>query len=128
MSAISKKITWRQAAAIKALMESGTIEQAAKQAGVSTKTIYRWRQDPLFMAALDQAVSDQIGDAVRALVVDQQANHKVMREIRDKPNSSPAIRLRAATALDASLLKWRDLGDFELRLSRLEAVHREEQT
>ena len=120
MSAKNGNITRKQAAAVKALLEHGSLEDAANAAGVSTKTIYRWRQDPLFVAALDKAQGDEIRNAVRVLVVDLRANHEVMREIRDKPTATPGIRLRAAQALDTSLLRWKEIIDIDTRLTALE--------
>ena len=106
-------ITRNQARLIRALLELPRVEDAASQVGVSTRTAYRWMSDPVFGAALRRAETGAVGDAVRALLSDMQDNHDVMRDVRDHPRSSPAVRLRAALTLDNSLLKWRQLQDLE---------------
>jgi hypothetical protein len=48
----SAQLTDSQRQALAVLTEGGTSEQAAKAAGVSERTVYRWRSNPAFAAAL----------------------------------------------------------------------------
>jgi len=111
-----------QRRAIAALLTNRTIEDASTQSGVSQRSIYRWLQDPAFRVALAGAEGDAIDEAVRSLVVDLAVNHQTMQAIRDDPDNSAGVRLRAAATLDASLLRWRELRDIEGRLTKLEAA------
>ena len=122
MSGKDVNLSTKKRRAIVALLECPRIEDAAQSAGVSDRTIYRWLRDPVFVAELHQAETTALGDAIRSLIADQKSNYAVIRSIRDDKRSSAAVRLRAAVALDNSLLKWRQFQDFELRISELERV------
>ena len=113
-------LTSKQSLAIAALLSNPTQGAAAEAAGLSTKTLNRYLQDPDFIEALKQAESALIADNVRALVSDMQANRAVMSEIRDNPRTQAGVRLRAAIAIDNSLKAWRDLYTIEQRLTDLE--------
>ena len=103
---MSHNVTPKQARAVSALLTNRTIEDAATAAGVNARTLYRWLELDPFRAALHAAEAAAIGDALRALVGDMRANFEVMRAIRDGDESAN-VRLQAARALDAALLKWR---------------------
>ena len=122
MSVKDVNLSVNQRRAIGALLECSRIEDAADRAGVTDRTIYRWLQDPFFVAELRQAETTALGDAIRSLIADQKSNYEVMRSVRDDRRSSAAVRLRAAVALDNSLLKWRQFIDFEERITELERV------
>lgn len=52
--AVARGLNAAQAAAITAIIEGGSLVEAAEAAGVDRKTLYRWRtHDPRFMATLD---------------------------------------------------------------------------
>jgi hypothetical protein len=114
-------LSTRQARAIEALLSSASITEAAERSGIGRRTLHTWLDDSDFRASLASAESDAIGAAVRRLCGDMAGNLATMREIRDDPDQSAALRLRAAIALDASLQKWRDLATTEERLTALEA-------
>ena len=113
-------LSTRQARAIEALLTSPSITEAAEACGIGRRTLHTWLDSADFRAALASAESDAIGAAVRRLVGDMAGNLATMREIRDDPDQSATLRLRAAIALDASLQKWRDLASTEERLAVLE--------
>jgi hypothetical protein len=113
-------LTHRQRKTIAALLEARTVENAASLAGVGRRTIFRWLADPIFLRALHQAEGDVISEAVRVLIADLKENHGTLRTLRDDANQPSSVRLRAAVALDESLLRWRELLNFEERLTSLE--------
>jgi len=125
MSVNSDELTRKQSLAVRALVANTSLEDAANQAGVSTRTIYRWRQQPHFVAALNRAISCEIGQTVTDLVGDMRNNRTVMLAIRDDDENAPSVRLRAAELIDDSLLRWRTVLDTEQRLTRLEDLLRE---
>lgn len=116
------RLTPKKRRAIAALLQARTLEAAAELAGVGERTLYRWLQDDSFVQALRAAEGEMIGEAVRGLIADMKANFDVMRGIRDDPTSSKGEKLRAAKALDASLLKWRLANNIELRFVELEDI------
>jgi len=120
VSAGDVNLSRTQVKAIRALLDHSRIQDAAKSAGVSERTLYRWLGDPLFVAAMRKAETQSISDHVRALVVDLEQNRRVMYEIRDNARFSPNVRLRAAVAIRDDLLKWRQLEDLEDAIFRLE--------
>lgn len=118
----SDALTPKQTRALAALVTCPTIGAAAREAGIGERTLGRWLQEPGFRAALLAAEGQAIDGAVRGLVADLAANHETLRTIRDDKDLPAAVRLRAAMALDASLLRWRELRNIEARLAALEAV------
>jgi len=129
MSVNSVSLSVKQRLAIRSLLECSRIEDAADRAGVTDRTVYRWLQDPLFVAELRAAETTALGDAIRSLIADQRSNYDVIKSIRDDRRNSAAVRLRAAVAIDRSLLKWRHFQDFEERVTELEkTVYAKEQT
>nr|MBA3242385.1 helix-turn-helix domain-containing protein [Acidobacteriota bacterium] len=52
---MSKKLERRQGAAIAALLNAATIQDAAREAGISESTLRRWMKLPEFRAAFREA-------------------------------------------------------------------------
>lgn len=114
-----KELTTQQRQALEALLQAGSLTDAAKQAGVNRVTLYRWLQDATFQAALRSAESEALAALSRRLVVMGDAAAAALsdalapeRDIRD--------RLRAAQIVLDNLLKLKELLDFEQRLAALE--------
>jgi hypothetical protein len=59
------RLSRRQQQAITELLPRRSVAEAAEAAGTSTGTLYRWLQEPAFVAALTEAVSALFGPAVR---------------------------------------------------------------
>ena len=115
-------LTRKQRRAIAALLNSRTIQDAATNAGVSERTLYRWLVETTFVLAMRAAEGNAIAEAVRVLITDLATNHNTLRTLRDDIKLPASVRLRAAVSLDDSLLRWRQLLDIETRLTRLEEV------
>ncbi len=102
-----------------ALACGATVEAAARQCGLSDRTVYRRLKEPAFQARLKQVRSDMIrrsaglltaasGEAVRTLLA-------LMKE------SSPAsVRLGAARAVMEIGMKVRELAELEAEVRALE--------
>ena len=110
----------KQRRAIAALIEARTIQDAAQAAGVGERTLYRWLEDPIFARELNKAEGNLIKSAVAALVGDMLQNFDVIKMIRDNTQAADGVRLRAASILDSSLLRWKEMDDLEERIARLE--------
>lgn len=118
------RLTTRQQGAIRALLDPSTptIATAAKAAGVSQETLYRWmREDAAFTAALSDAQGAAIDGAVRQLTALAERAILVVHSVLVDRNASDSARLRAATIALEMLLRLKDAADFETRLRALEA-------
>ncbi len=122
MANTNKTITPKQKRAITALLNAPDKIAAAKVAGVGYRTLNRWLTDDLFLAELKIAEGELIACAVRSLIGDLEKNIETMKSIRDEKDTPDSVRLRAAQAIDSSLLKWRESLDIERRLEALEKV------
>lgn len=120
MSHSGVTLTSKQVAAISALLEVASIRAAAKQIGMSERTLHRWMLSPVFVAALREAEHAALSGAVRALSGDLDANFRLMRAVRDDSSQAALVRLRAAQVLDDSHRRWRELTVLEERLVELE--------
>lgn len=118
-SADSGTLTPKQHRAIAALLSTGSVREAAQQAGVGERTLYSWLSDDAFRAALESAQADLVATHVAALVGELGRNRQAMIDLRDNAQHE-STRLRAAIALDDSLRQWRSLAEFERRLTELE--------
>lgn len=114
------RLTIKQKRTVAALIQHRTIGDAAVSIGVAEKTIYRWMKQAVFIRALQKAESELISLAVNSLVTDLGNNFQTMKNIRDDRKNQPNVRLRAAIALDNSLLRWRELSGLEERITMLE--------
>src|SRR5215213_5973503 len=88
----------KQEKAVAALIVSKTIEEAAERAGVSPKTLYRWRtEDPLFATAWHSARREALDAGIAALQSGVSEAVQVLRESLKERN--PHVRIRAALGL-----------------------------
>lgn len=110
-----------QQRAIVALLSERTVAEAAEQARVGERTIWRWLADPAFKAALVTAEGEMIDVATRRLLALQAGAIEMVERIMLDEAAGAHVRLRAAQALIDYLLKLRELRNIEARLARLEA-------
>ena len=114
-------ITRNQKRAIAALLTSRNVQDAAKQIGVGHRTITRWlAEDETFQIALSQAEGQAIDAATRQLVVLADEAIATLRDLIKSNDATDNIKLRAAQAVLAHLLKLRELRNVEQRLAELE--------
>lgn len=97
-----EKLSRKATAAIVALLECGTISDAAERVNVSERTLRRWLAQEHFRAAFDRAARDTYDQAVSELrALASQAVHTLAAGLSDK--ASP-VQLRAArTVLDIAV-------------------------
>ena len=114
-------LTQPQLKAIVALLETRTVEEAAKRAGVAVRTLYRWlAQDEEFNARLRYTEDYLIGATVRRLLRLNEKATRVIEDILDDEEISDTVRLRAATVALEMTLKLRELRNVEERLAEIE--------
>jgi hypothetical protein len=106
---------------IAALAAGATQAEAARQAGVSERTVRRRLLEPSFAAALAQARRE----TVRALTAELEA--QALRAIETlcqlmHSTQPPQVRLGAARTLLDQVVRYHNAVDFEDRLAELEAL------
>ena len=108
----------KQIIAIQVLMRSRTYLEAAKAAGVSRVTLYRWLKDDLFKAELSKQKNELIERSSRKLagVLDQAVD--VLIDLLEA--KQPNVRRLAAGNLIDYCLKTVDITDIEKRIKALE--------
>jgi len=118
---VTPKITPRQRRAVESLMTNANVLEAAKAAGVSRQTIYRWMNTDLaFQQALCRAETEALTGLSRSLVtLGVKATQTLEQTLSDQSSSSGA-RVRAADIILGRLLQLRELVSLEERISRLE--------
>jgi hypothetical protein len=107
-------------AAIIALLEQPTIPEAAKAAGVSYTSLWRWLQDPTFQAEYRNARRQALGQATSQLQQAAAAAVKALREIIEDVKAPSSSRVMAARTVLEMGLKAVELEDMEVRLAAIE--------
>lgn len=118
-----KELTTQQRQALAAMLQAGSLTEAAKIAGVNRVTLYRWMADPTFAAALREAESEALAALSRRLVTMGDAAAAALTDAL-APGQPIKERLRAAEIVLANLLRIKELLDFEQRLTALEQGRR----
>jgi len=119
MPETKKPPTPKQRRALAELLTTGDKVQAAKAAGVSRRTLYRWLHQDAFRQALQAAETEALGELSRNLV---RLAGKAARTLEDAMDNAEkdGQRIRAADIVLARLLQLRELVDIEQRLQALE--------
>ena len=105
---------------ILALLEHGTIHQAATALGMSEVTVWRWTQKPEFQAAYAKARREALSRSGGRLLQGTNAAASTIMRIMLDPSTSPAVRVRAAGCVLEYGTKVIELEDLEVRVKRLE--------
>lgn len=108
-----------QQKALTALLTTNTVKEAAKQAGISPESIYRYLRDPRFLKeyrshrnTLMEATVGRIQGA---------ADQAVQTLIRNLTSGNNATEVRAAVVIIENALKGREQTEIIERLEALEA-------
>ena len=113
-------LTSRQRKAIEALLATGDIASAAREAQVSRDTLHRWMKQPVFNQTLREAEARAIDDLSRILVrLGRTATATLAKAMTDVATPMNT-RVRAADISLSRLLQLRELATLEARVSELE--------
>lgn len=96
---------------IAALLESGTVREAAEKTGLTARTVYERMGDKDFQAAYSSAKADIVREAVFSISRKLSAAIDAVAEIMTDENTNPAVRLQAAQTI------INNAGKFATRLS-----------
>src|SRR5215469_7782853 len=102
-----------------ALACGATVDNAARQAGISAATAYRRLADPDFGQRLQKMRGDMVSRTAGTMTAAASEAVRTLLELLKNPTSS-AVRLGAARAVLEIGMKLREMSDLEERLSALE--------
>jgi DNA-binding transcriptional MerR regulator len=104
--------------AIRALIESGSVEEAADRCGVSERTLRSWLKEPAFRDAYRQARRKLLDGAVLLL---QRASRRAVRAlVRQLQADKPADVIRAAEAILDRAFKGTEVLDLVAAVEELQ--------
>ena len=113
----------QQVRAIAALLQPGTKGDAAKAAGVTDATLYRWlKQDAAFKAELRAAQDAAIETAVSLLSAEARDAANTLVDIHKDAAVPAAVRVQAARAVLVENLKVREQNNLAERIANLEKL------
>jgi hypothetical protein len=126
MTGHGAKFGRKQEEAIAALLTSRNLEEAAKVAKVSPKTLMRWLKVPQFEAAYREARRATFAQSVARLQQASSAAVSTLLKVMIDPNSPASSRVRAADSVLDHALKAIEIEDIEARVAAIERSIKEE--
>lgn len=118
-----KWLTAKQVHTIACMLESRNSQEAAKQAGISARTLARWMEQPAFAAAVAESESALIDYAMRRLMLLQDQSVDTIRDLMSDVTKPATVRLRAAGMVLENMIRLRELRQVEARLTALEKLY-----
>jgi hypothetical protein len=120
MAGHGAKIQRKQEEAVAALLSQRSVEDAARVAGIGTRTLLRWMKLPEFQAAYREARRAAFGQSIARL---QQATGmavSVLLKVMVDSATPASVKVRAADSVLDHSAKAIEIEDIEARLSELE--------
>jgi hypothetical protein len=110
----------KQEEAIAALLTQRNVEEAARAAGIGTRTLLRWLKLPEFDAAYRAARRAAFGQAIARLQQGASAAATTLLKTMIDPATPASVRVRASECVMNHANKGIELEDIEARLAALE--------
>jgi hypothetical protein len=120
MAGHGEKLGRKQEDAIAALLTQRNIEEAARAAGVGTRTLIRWLKLPDFGKEYRKARREAVHQSVARMQQATGAATSVVLKLMTDPNVPAAVKLRAAECVFDRAIKGVELEDIEARVAELE--------
>lgn len=117
-----KTLTAEQRRALDALLGGADNAAAAKAAGCSERTLMRWKTEPTFRQALQDAQDAALDATTGALVAASMASVALLRAVVENDAAQMSHRLRAAGTLLDATLRWHELRNLAQRIAALEGL------
>ncbi|MBL0869345.1 MAG: hypothetical protein IBJ18_02075 [Phycisphaerales bacterium] len=114
------ELTARQERAIAALLNEPTVSKAASTAGVGEKTLHRWLDQPVFLAAYRKARREMFAHAIGLTQKYAPFAVQTLVKVMAESNVNAAAKVAAATALLKFSRESIELDDLAERIERLE--------
>lgn len=116
------QLTPKQRRAVEALLATGEIAAASREAGVSRDTFHRWLRQPPFVQAVRDAEAAAVDDLSRLLVRLSRTAVATLAKAMGDPAAPVSARVRAADITLSRLLQLRELATLEGRVAELERL------
>ena len=116
------ELTPRQRRAIEALVEGKTVKQAAKDTGVSRKTLYVWLNQPEFQKELDRLggiILEEVANRMVALASEAVDTLSNVLKTKDVPIGT---QVQAANVILKRASEFWDVYNLNRRIDAIEAV------
>jgi len=120
MAGHGEKLGRKQEDAIAALLTQRNIEEAARAAGVGTRTLIRWLKLPNFGKEYRKARREAVHQSVARMQQATGAAATTVLKLMTDMNIPAAVRFRAAECVFDRAFKGVELEDIEERVSALE--------
>ena len=115
-------MTPKKQKALVALLTQPTKEKAASAAGITSKTLRGYLDDPEFQAEYKKAFAGLVEDATRKVQQTLDPAVAVLREIMEDSDENGQVRVSAARSVLEYGLKMTEQTDIITRLQELEAA------
>ena len=112
----------RKTRALQALLQYGTKEKAAQEAGISVVTLWRWLKQPPFQEALHQARREAFSQSTGRLQQASSAAVSTLLRVMAGPDTPAGSKVQASRSVIELSQKSFELEDMEIRLARLEKL------
>ncbi len=113
-------LTDLQENAIAVLLTSSTRKEAAERLGVTRAVLYRWLQEPAFLARYNAAQRDVYDHAMILIMDEMKKSVETLGSIRDNTEAHDSSRVAAAKYLIDKATEHIHNGQLEERLAELE--------
>ena len=113
-------LTSKQRKAVEALLSTGEVSAAAREAGIHRDTLHRWLKQPTFVAAVRETEARALDDLSRLLVRLGRTAATTLATAMSDASAPYPTRVRAADATLGRLLQLRELATLEARVAELE--------
>jgi hypothetical protein len=120
MAARKSMLGRKQEEAIAALLSQRNIEEAAKAAGISARTMMRWLKLPEFQTAYREARRAAYSQAVARLQQGATAAATTLLKVMLDQTTPASVKVRAAECVMNHSSKAIEIEDVEFRVSELE--------
>src|SRR5215470_9170727 len=110
----------KQEEAIAALLTQRNVEEAARAAGIGTRTLMRWLKLPEFQAAYRKARREAFGQAIARLQQGTSAAATTLLKTMIDPATPASVRVCAAEVIFNHASKSIEIEDIEARVAELE--------
>jgi hypothetical protein len=124
MSGFSEKLGRKKESAVMALLTSRNVDEAARAAGVTPRTLYRWQKEPEFEAACREARRAAVSQANGRLQQATGAAVTTMLKLMLDHTVPASVRIKACECVLDHANKTIEIADIEVRVEALEAAAR----
>lgn len=112
-------------AIVAAIIDAGSVTNAAKKLGVSRRTISGRIRSPDCQKLLSDSLRDSVTETASILGTRMTAASAIAFNVMADEKVSPQVRLNAANSILSHGVRFIEMAEFERRLSALEAAQEE---